>query len=322
MEKQTKPPINLYLDANIFLSFYALSNADIKQLKLLKEVVENRFIQLFVSDQLNNEIERNRDNKIQESFKALMESTFKIQAPAFVKSLDEYTELQSILKNANEKHSELVLKVSELFKNHELEADKIILELIKVAEVVKTDDKQFDAAYVRFLKGNPPGKKKTTIGDELNWEFLLSTVPNKEDLHLVSADRDYASPNVPEQANAFLTKEWKSVKSAELHFYKDLNEFFKLHVPKIKLANQEKLNILISKLSGSGSFASTHAIIAEFPEDPEFNDAQIVELINIKNNNSQVGWIIEDPDVSAFYAQIDRKYLQRMESNVEEMPSF
>jgi predicted nucleic acid-binding protein len=55
--------INLFLDANIFLSFYAFSNSDIEQLKQLKKEVKDGNITLLVSDQLVNEIERNREAK-------------------------------------------------------------------------------------------------------------------------------------------------------------------------------------------------------------------------------------------------------------------
>ncbi len=311
--------INLFLDTNILLSFYALSNADITQLKKLKDVVANGDILLFVSDQVDNEVERNRGTKIRESFKALRDNTFKCHAPSFVKLLKEFNELQTILNEANKKHSKLVDVVSQLVENRELDADKIIRELIKTASVKKITNGQFSSAHKRFLTGNPPGKKKVTIGDELNWEFLLENVPASEDLYLVSVDGDYASPNDPEKANEFLSREWREAKGAELHYYRDLNDFFKLHVPKIKLANQAKLNALISELAGSGSFASTHGIIAKFPEDPEFNDAQIVELMDIKANNSQVGWIDGDPDVSAFYAPIEKRYgeIAKPEGDIE-----
>lgn len=300
--------INLFLDANILLSFYTLSNADIEQLKQLKGVVSSGDVKLFISDQLENEVERNRETKIRESFKALRDDTFKCHAPSFVKSLGMFTELQTVLKDANKKHATLISQVAGLVEKRELDADKIILDLVAAAGVIETDNKQFNAAYRRFLKGNPPGKKKATIGDELNWEFLLSNVPDEQDLHLVSADGDYASPNDPLEANAFLSKEWSTSKKSKLHYYRDLSDFFKLYVPKIKLANQEKLNALISELAASASFADTHAIIAKFPEDPEFNDSQIKELIDVRENNSQVGWIDGDPDVSAFYAPVIKRF--------------
>ncbi len=294
-------PLNLFIDTNILLSFYALSNADVQQLKQLIAVVNKKDIILFVSDQLMNEVERNRDNKIKDSFKAFRDDNFKCRAPSFVKAMPTFSDLQKLLTDANKLHAEMIKTVANLVERRELEADKFIKELIDTVSVTKTDRKQFNAAYQRFRLGNPPGKNKVTIGDELNWEFLIENVPSGEDLHLVSADSDFASPSDSNKVNSFLSREYKNKNKGELHYYRDLSDFFKLHVPKIKLANQAKLNILISELAASGSFADTHAIIAKFPEDPEFTDLQIKELSDIKSNNSQVGRIIKDPDVWAFY---------------------
>ncbi|MCV2879726.1 PIN domain-containing protein [Sedimentimonas flavescens] len=310
--------LNLFLDANILISFYALSNADIEQLKQLKGVVAKGDIKLFISDQLSNEVERNRETKISESFKALRDSSFKCLAPSFVRSLPEFAELQDLLKDANKKHSDLIKTVTGHIEGRTLDADIIIKELIDTATVTPTTSKQISAAHRRFITGNPPGKKKSTIGDELNWEFLLSTVPDGEDLHLVSADGDYASQLESGKANGFLLSEWKNTKSADLYYYKELNDFFKLHVPKIKLANQAKLNALIVELSGSGSFSDTHSIVAKFPDDAEFTDGQIVELMNVLKNNSQVGWIATDSDVAALYAPIRTRYAELVKPDDED----
>lgn len=310
-------PIYLFLDANILLSFYALSNADISQLTQLQGVVKNGDIKLMINDQLRDEFQRNREVKIQESFKALRENNFKCQAPAFVKQMPDFLKLQEILSSANKQHAELVKIASELIESRQLEADKVVVDLIDASGVIPTDNNQYLAAYKRFLIGNPPGKKKVTIGDELNWEFLLDKVPNGQDLHLVTLDSDYASPGNSKKANAFILHEWATKNSSDLHFYRDLNDFFKLHIPKIKLANQAKISALISELAGSTNFSSTHEIVAKFPGEPEFNDSQIVELMNIKLNNSQVGWIEDDPDIAIFYAPIKARYTQLMASSVD-----
>lgn len=300
-------PICLCLDANILLSFYALSNADIEQLKQLKGVVEKGDVNLIVNVQVVNEVERNREGKIKESFKALREDSFRCHAPAFVKSIPEFVELQNVLKQANKTHATLIDIVSKLVEERALEADKIIKELVTAAGCKEVTLQQHNAAFKRYLIGNPPGKKKSTIGDEINWEFLLGEVPVGDDLHLVSADSDYASATDPSKVNGFLNTEWSKTKSSTLYYYRDLNDFFKIHIPKIKIANQEKLNALIAELSGSQSFADTHSIVAKFPENPELSDAQIAELLSIRENNSQVSWIASDPDVASFYAFFEPK---------------
>ncbi|MDB5658024.1 MAG: hypothetical protein JWS10_639 [Cypionkella sp.] len=302
--------INLFLDANILLSFYALSNADVKQLEQLKPMVAAGDIALYVNRQLCDEVERNREKKIQEAFKLLKSDTFKCQVPAFVRGIAQFGELQDILKLANQKHAELMPLVDGLIDARTLDADIVIADLFNAVTVAPHDAESFSLALDRFRRGNPPGKKAVTIGDELHWEFLLAKVPPKEDLHLVSSDGDFASSRDNTKVNSFLANEWRLKKESNLFFYRDLSTFFLQHVPAIKLANETKLNGLIAELGASGSFAETHAIIAKFPSDADFTDAQITDLIQIRQNNAQISWIVADPDVREFYIPIIAKYEQ------------
>lgn len=293
--------INLFLDANILLSFYSLSNSDIKQLKELKKEVKNGNITLFVSDQLISEIERNREAKIEEGLKAFKSNTFKCQAPSYIKSLKVFEQLQSHLKKANEVHANIVDTVNELIDKNTLDADKIITDLIEESKVFKIKKKLYKSALKRFHAGKPPGKKKVTLGDELNWEFLLKQIPKNEDLHLVSLDGDFSSPRDKKRINTSLSKEWVERKKSTIHFYLELNDFFNTHIPMIKLASQTKLDTLILELSESGSYAKSHSVIADFPKEPEFSDKQILELKEVFISNSQVKDIVGDPDVKLIF---------------------
>ncbi|MFK0207020.1 PIN domain-containing protein [Agrobacterium sp. NPDC090283] len=303
-------PLNLFLDTNIYLSFYSLSNADVAQLDKLRQFVAQGEVRLFASTQLRDEIRRNRENKIRESFKALRETALKCQAPAFVKNLEAFLQLQEILKEANKKHSQLINEVEASIEANELDADRMIDALLQAAGIKEISEKVFNAAINRFRVGNPPGKKSHTCGDEINWEFALSEAPDGEDLHLVSADGDYSSPLGQDRLNLFMHNEWREKKSSEIFFYRDLPSFFSKHVPTIHLAMQQQLAALIAELAGSGSFATTHTVIARFPENPEFTDAHINELVDILHNNSQVGWISDDADVQAFYAPVLARFSQ------------
>ncbi|WP_024895853.1 PIN domain-containing protein [Brucella rhizosphaerae] len=301
-------PLNIFLDTNIYLSFYSLSNADVAQLDKLRQFVAQGEVRILACSQLRDEIHRNRENKIRESFKAVRDTALKCQAPAFVKNLETFTELQEILKEANKKHSELVVQVEAAIDANELDADRMIEALLDAAEVKEVSESVFVAAINRLRIGNPPGKKSQTCGDEINWEFILSESPDGEDIHIVSADGDYASPLDQNKINSFMQSEWRQKKKSEIFFYRDLPSFFSKHVPTIQMAMQQRLAELIAELSASGSFATTHSLISQFPENPDFTDAHIIELINILHNNPQVGWISEDPDVKAFYGPIEARY--------------
>jgi hypothetical protein len=61
-------------------------------------------------------------------------------------------------------------------------------------------------------------------------------------------------------------------------------------------------------LANSGSFASTHIIIAQLAKHSNFLNSQVEELVKIAGSNNQVGWIIADNDVHEFYASLLKKY--------------
>lgn len=56
-------PINLFVDTNVLLSFYAFTSDDIEQLRKLEGLIENGTLKLYVSRQVVDEFARNRETK-------------------------------------------------------------------------------------------------------------------------------------------------------------------------------------------------------------------------------------------------------------------
>lgn len=300
--------MNLFIDANIFLDFYHLSGGDIEELRKLVALVENGDIVLFSSPQLREEVKRNRDAKISDAMRDFRKASFKLSFPAFCKHYDEYEELRANINDANKKHAELVQKAMGDVKSRCLPADVLIDDLLEKSTEIEPAKELFDAAMKRFRLGNPPGKKKVTLGDEINWESLLAGVPNKEDLMFISGDGDFCSPIDGDALNAFLFDEWEEKKASDICFYKSLSDFLKDKFPQIHLASDVKTATLVEQLAQSGSFATTHAVIASLSKVTDFPVHQIEELVSIAELNNQVGWIIEDDDVLEFYKSILGKY--------------
>lgn len=300
-------PINLFLDSNILLSFYKHSDSKIEQLRDLSQAISDSHIKLFVNDQLVSEVKRNRDTTIEEALKKFKSFEFNCQIPSYINSLDGVKDLPETLKKANTIHSNIVTNVRDLIDKRELPADEIITKLLAKKQLNNNEEKQYKAALRRFQTGRPPGKKKTTLGDELNWEFLLEQVPNNEDLHLISKDSDFASPTNKKDINFSLLEEWEEKKNSNIHFYTNLNDFSTFYnslenLTKIRISeNQAELDLLISFLRESGSFATTHLIIADFPQSPNFTDKQINDLENVFISNSQVNQICTDSDVTELF---------------------
>ena len=62
--------LNLYLDANIYLSFYHYSEDDIDELDKLLVLLEEKKVILYLPEQTRNEFLRNRENKIADAMKS------------------------------------------------------------------------------------------------------------------------------------------------------------------------------------------------------------------------------------------------------------
>jgi rRNA-processing protein FCF1 len=65
----------LFVDTNVFLSFYDFTDDDLESLSKLNSLLKERHIRLFVTNQVKDEFYRNRENKI----KSCLESFDKIR---------------------------------------------------------------------------------------------------------------------------------------------------------------------------------------------------------------------------------------------------
>lgn len=77
--------MNLFIDTNIFLSFFHLTNDDLDELHKLTVLLENKQITLWLTEQVRDEFARNRENKISEAVKKLSEQRSKPQFPQICK---------------------------------------------------------------------------------------------------------------------------------------------------------------------------------------------------------------------------------------------
>lgn len=296
--------MHLYIDANVFLDFFHMTSTDIEELKKLVALIQEKQIVLYIPEQTIDEIIRNRDSKISDALDVFQKANVNIKFPAFLKSFDEYEELRRLINEVNKKHAELFKKAKDAALSGGFEADDLIENLLNASKFVEIDDVIFDRAYDRFYRGNPPGKGKGPIGDEINWESLKCIVPDGVDLYIVSKDKDYSSVFNHSRINEFLKKEWKEDKRSDVYLYVDLTSFFKDKYPSIKLASDVVVSKLIDRLSASRNFATTHDVISSLDNIEYFNSVQVERLIDIAYLNSQVGWIIDDSDVNSFYQRL------------------
>jgi hypothetical protein len=219
---------------------------------------------------------------------------------------------------ADKLHADLVGKITTDAKNTSLKADEVVTGLFKKANKPAFAQEHYLSAVMRTRLGNPPGKNES-VGDALNWETLLLTVAKGTDLHLVSEDKDYRSHLSEGVFNEFLRSEWETKKKAELYYYSRISDFFKECFPGIKIASQVESDLAIMNLSNSRSFASTHVHIAKLDAFDQFTSGQVERLVKIPAQNNQVGWIIDDADVHAFYSKLLDKYEKVLKTGDLEM---
>lgn len=295
--------MNLFIDTNIYLTFYHFTSEDLEELRKLLVVLDVEDMVLFLPEQVKREYTRNRESKIADALKIFSTMKLPDQFPQICKEYSEFHALQELIKKYGEVRTKLITDLANDIKNKTLRADKIIEELFQKANTIKLNNSILTAARTRRDVGNPPGKKGN-YGDAINWEILLRKVPSRQDLYLVSDDTDYVSQVNENDMAQFLVEEWKERKKSNIFFYKRLSAFFQDRFPDIKLASELEKELAISNLINSLNFDKTHLAIARLSKFTDFSDSQINEIVETSITNSQIYWIKDDPDVKNFLCAV------------------
>ena len=309
----------LFLDTNIYLSFYYLSIDDLEELKKLIILLEKKECDLVITDQVIDEFSRNRDNKINEAIENFKSQRLDFRFPHLCKDYPEFEEMRSHQKSYSDLHGRLLNKILADVNSKHLKADDIIQNLFSKSKRIPCNEETYNFAHIRYEIGNPPGKKES-LGDAINWESLLKNIVNGSDLCFISDDKDFISPLNNNKFNPFLYDEWKNKKESELIFFKSLSSFFGRFYPDISIASDLEKGILISRLSNSPSFADTHAIIYELSKYPDFSVNHSNAIVGAAISNDQVYWIITDEDVKDFLMRVVSAHIDDIEpSNLDEL---
>jgi len=291
---------NLFLDSQIWLDLYYFSNDDLNQFDKLKDML-GIDIKLFVTKQVENEVKRNRENKIKAALAQFQD--INIQFPNLCKGYDSFMTIKSSYNTFKSLHKELISNLKKDIEDENLYADKVIKECFEKVDILPYSEEIINKSILRYKCGNPPGKENS-YGDAINWETLLENVPNGEDLFFISSDKDFRSPLNEKSLCKFLSHEWKEKKKSEIYFYTSLTMFLSEHIKDIQLKSENKKAELIEQLKNSPHFETTHSIISDLNEYDNWTDDQILQLFSAADYNSQIYWIISDNDISKFYKRI------------------
>jgi predicted nucleic acid-binding protein len=302
--------VHLFLDTNTLLGFFRLSDDNLDQLKKLSERVGSGETTLYVTSQVRDEFLRNRESTIDDALDTVRKApSLPNQFAHLFEALGGYEEVRAALKDADRKLRKLIEEAVAAVESGSLHADELISDLFAQAKTIALTDAILEAAKLRVLLGNPPGKQGS-YGDAVNWESLLAEVPDGADLVLVTNDRDFKSKLDAQRLNAFLISEWTSRKGSTVYLHGNLRSALEAHYPEIQLAPEPEpeQDQAVDRLVNASSFAVTHAAIRRLSRFSEFTPDQVASLIDAAIDNSQVGGIMEDDDVFEFYDGLSRQY--------------
>jgi len=304
--------MNVFIDTNVFLLFYHLTSEDLEELKKLLTLVASQKIVLYLTSQVQDEYRRNRENKIQEAIDLLKRAKLEMQLPALCRAYPEYHELQKLRPQLERLSAEITQKVSEDANNGTLKADDVIRQIMSKGKILASSADTLRRAQTRVMLGNPPGKDGS-LGDAINWELLLTNIPETEGLHIVSGDRDFASALDKNRLKEFLVHEWKEAKRSDIHFYTKISDFFARHFQQIRLAVELEQEAAVDDLVGSSTFRCTHAAIAKLRVLGDLRSDQVDAIAEAALLNSQIRLILTDEDVAGFIMDLLAKHATTMD---------
>jgi hypothetical protein len=293
------------------LSFYSLNQDDLAELNKLIDAIDKQQITLLLTDQIVDEFNRNREQRIDGAIKSLRTQTFNPQFPQLCEDYSEIDHLRESLKQYEQAHIALTTKIIADIKAKTLKADRIIQSLFSLGKKLTNSNIMLDRARLRMGVGNPPGKNNS-LGDAINWECLLDETPAGKDLYFITGDKDYCSALNEDEFSDFLLTEWSDRKQTKIFFYKRLASFCKEQFPEITLATARDKDFLIRDLVNSQSIANTQIAISKLSYYSEFTAAQVNTIVAAAISNRQVVWSIEDDRVRSFLRSVvanNKQYL-------------
>jgi len=188
----------IFIDANMYLRFYDTSSRQLKVLlKFITDIKEN----IFVTEQIRDEVNRNKLEVAKNSFSANFKE-LGIKKRTLPEHFDKHYDKKlskwnrnrtKIIDQENTSIKEYSEIVSGILMSIMQSTDNVSVELEKVFNLSKSPSKaEIISARIRKELGNPPGKFGDPLGDQLTWEQFLTIYDNQE-VWIITNDNDFFS---------------------------------------------------------------------------------------------------------------------------------
>ncbi|WP_419421547.1 PIN domain-containing protein (plasmid) [Legionella sp. D16C41] len=232
----------LFMDANIYLSFYSYSKDNLNTLTNIYEKLRKDHFEIIVNELLQDEFNRRRESRFKETLDYKYDITININAPILLSdNLEDFENLKKLekrlstaAKEYNIKYKEILQKVRDRYRDEKLFPDTIIKRIFNKAKKIDITPEVLKNAQYRTALHNPPGKPNK-LGDRLHWELLLHGINKGDKLIIISNDSDFFSLISNDCINPFLSKEWKKLKDSPIEAFRCLNDFLKVYLPEFEL---------------------------------------------------------------------------------------
>lgn len=282
--------INIFIDTNVYLSFYRLSSDDVEKLEILVELIkEAKEAKLFTTTQIIDEFSRNRDSVVAEALKVFSEFSKSAPYVPFMKKYEDCPEYLDSYKEFLKRKKKMEDKINDDVEQFRLPSDQLIEALFNVSERIEATEDIIKLSRNRYDKWNPPGKK-WSYWDAINWECLLKGFPDKENLYFIWMDGDYVSSLGKTQFNSFLQKEWSDKKQSSVLFYEKISLFLKNTFPQIGNLDEYRKDSTIDRLSVCRTFDAGRRYLGQLKSMDNFSIAQIRRIVEASIWNDQVWW--------------------------------
>ncbi len=201
MAKKSAPKENwlVFVDTNVLLDFYRQPGASAdRQLKAL----ERHKGLVITGDQIRMEFLKNRQKVIVDSIKTISKPG-RITVPNIVQDHQQAKMLAKHIDQATESHANVRKKIEAILSDPS-HHDPVFQALMRIFNfksefnLTRPNKTRFtirNLARKRFVLGYPPRKQgDTSIGDAINWEWIVWCAQNSTEIHhvlIVSRDGDY-----------------------------------------------------------------------------------------------------------------------------------
>ena len=226
----------LFIDTNIYLDTYRSRNE--ASISLLKHL--NGLLSIIICTyQIEMEFKKNRQGVINKSLKNIGDIS-DITSPAFLNDSSDVKVLNKAIGEAKSR----IKKIKE--RTRKTLSDPITRDKVyKISQAIFDNKSQYNLnrdnkikvkirrlAKKRFILGYPPRKEKdTSIGDAINWEWIIEcAIISKKNILVVTHDYDYGIKCI----NDWLLKEFQDrvAKRRKIELFQKLSEAYQfLSIP-------------------------------------------------------------------------------------------